>query len=61
MKAPYGWTVVAKGGDPSKIVVYQRDCPATGLSADLAPFTFPTKKEATEAGKSGVYAYKRKS
>lgn len=58
-KAPFGWTVVARGGDPNDVHVYERDCPATGLAADLAPFTHPTRAEAVEAGKRGEYAYKR--
>lgn len=61
MKAPFGWTVVAKGGDSKKIFVYKRDCPADEKhhAADLAPFTHPTKAAAVEAGKRGEYAYKR--
>jgi hypothetical protein len=64
-KAPFGWTVVARGGgqtDSSKdiIYVYKRDCPATGLAADLAPFTHATKVLAEAAGARGEYAYKRK-
>lgn len=64
MKALYGWTVVAKGGgreNPAEdiIYVYKRDCPATGLAADLAPFTHATKALAVGAGKRGEYAYKR--
>jgi phosphoglycerol transferase MdoB-like AlkP superfamily enzyme len=60
-KAPFGWTVVAKGGDPNKVVAYKRDCPADEAhhAADLAPFTFPTKKEAVTSGANGHYAYKR--
>ena len=63
-KAPWGWTVVARGGgqtDPAKdiIYVYKRDCPATGLAADLAPFTHATKALAEAAGARGEYAYKR--
>ena len=56
MKAPYGWTVVARGGDPARVHVYKRDCPAP---ADLAPFTHASKAKALAAGKRGEYAYKR--
>jgi hypothetical protein len=61
MKAPFGWTVVAKGGDPSNIITYKRDCPADAAhhAADLAPFTHPTKAAAVAAGKRGEFAYKR--
>jgi len=59
MKAPFGWTVVINGWD--KVVVYKRDCPTDNAhnSADLAPFTHPTKALAIAAGKRGEYAYKR--
>jgi hypothetical protein len=55
-KAPYGWTVVARGGD-RKVIVYKRDCPATAahFAADLAPFTHDTKREAVAAGKRGEF------
>lgn len=62
MKAKFGWTVVARGGDPKNgILVYKREVPADSVNgtADLAPFTHPTKKEAREAGERGEYAYKR--
>jgi hypothetical protein len=61
MRAEFGWTVVARGGDPKKLHVYKRDCPpdAQHHAADLAPFTFPSKAKAIEAGKDGVFAYKR--
>lgn len=60
-KAEFGWTVVARGGDPNQVHVYKRDCPADAAHwcADLAPFTFATKVQAVDAGKSGHYAYKR--
>lgn len=58
--AEFGYTVIAQGGDPNRIIVYKRDTPATGLAADLAPFTFPTKAEAEEQGRRGNYAYKKK-
>jgi hypothetical protein len=59
--APFGWTVCRKGGT-DKIIVYKRDTPADAehFAADLAPFTFPTKREAVESGKQGHYAYKQK-
>ena len=66
MKAPFGWTVVARGGgrtNPAEdeIYVYKRDCPADAahFAADLAPFTHDTKALAIAAGKRGEYAYKR--
>ncbi len=60
--APFGWTVVARGGDPNSIHVYKRDCPATAAygTADLAPFTHTSKAKAVAAGKRGEYAYKRR-
>lgn len=60
MKAPYGWTVVRKGGT-NTVITYKRDCPADAahFAADLAPFTHPTKALAVAAGKRGEYAYKR--
>jgi hypothetical protein len=68
LKAPFGWTVVAKGGgqvDPSedRIFVYKRTCPAdkANWAEDLAPFTHDTKAAAVAAGKRGEYAYKRKT
>ncbi len=59
MKAPFGWTVVAKGGDPKRIVVYRRDRPAdkANWAEDLAPHTYPSEKKAREAGKQGFFAY----
>jgi hypothetical protein len=57
--APFGWTVCRRGGT-DKIIVYKRDTPADAehYAEDLAPFTFPTKREAVESGKQGHYAYK---
>jgi hypothetical protein len=64
--APFGWTVFCKGGgntdaSKDKIVVYKRTTPADAehYTEDLAPFTFPTKREAVESGKRGHYAYKK--
>ena len=63
MKAPFGWTVVRLMGspDPSKFKVYKRSCPATAehFAADLAQYTHPTKRLATEAGERGEFAYKQ--
>ncbi len=60
-EAPFGWTVCRNNAPKARkpYMVYKRDCPATGLAADLAPFTHPTAKAADEAGKAGNYAYKR--
>ncbi len=57
----FGWTVIAKGGDPKKIHVYKRDVPADAahFAADLAPFTHPSEAKARAAGARGEYAYKR--
>lgn len=55
MRAPFGWTVVRKGGS-DQIVVYKRDCPAPD---DLVPFTFDTREGAKLAGKLGHYAYRK--
>lgn len=59
--APFGWTVVRKGGS-DKVIVYKRDTPADAahFTEDLAPFTHPTKAAAIAAGERGEYAYKRR-
>ncbi len=59
--APFGWTVVARGGDPNDLFVYKRTCPADAahFTADLAPFTHPSEAKARAAGKRGEFAYKK--
>jgi len=64
--APFGWTVIALGGgshdvSQDRVITYKRDCPAdkAHYAADLAPFTYPTRREAMAAGKGGHYAYKQ--
>ena len=61
MKASFGWTVIRSSVRACGFLVYRRDCPADAehFAADLAPFTFQTKKQAEEAGRQGYYyAYK---
>jgi len=52
MKAEFGWTICRRCGNPYH--VYKRDCPADAghFAADLAPFTFPTRKMAEDKAKS---------
>ena len=58
MKAPFGWTVVAKGGDKDNVVVYKRDRDVNGeWTKDLVPHTYDTKAKAAAAGKAGFFAY----
>lgn len=56
MKAPFGWTVIMKA-NTHRFTVYKRDTDvkASCLTADLIPFTFPTKAKAMTAGHSGYY------
>ena len=58
--APFGWTVIHCTSARPGFFVYKRDCPADAqhYAADLAPFTFPTKAEATRQGAAGNCAYK---
>ena len=69
--APYGWTVVRKhvlksrakdAPEVESFTVYKRDCPADEkhFAADLAAFTYPTRKDAVAAGERGEYAYRRR-
>jgi len=54
MKAEFGWTVVRRRD--GKVVVYKRDCDVNGVwTQDLVPYTFPTRREAKEAAKKGIY------
>ena len=57
MLAPFGWTVICEPWNRAGYRVYKRDCPATGLAQDLAPYTFTTKKQAIASGKNKHYAY----
>lgn len=56
MKAPYGWTTYWRNG---KCRFYKRDCPVTQeyFAADLAPYTFPTRREAQAHAQLGIGAY----
>lgn len=58
--APFGWTVIRRDTAKCGFVTYKRDCPADAahFTADLAPFTFPTRAEAMEQGRIGNYAYR---
>lgn len=60
MKAQFGWTVIRRDDAPGGFHVYKRKSPAdeAHYAADLAPFTFSTRKEANEQGKLGNFAYK---
>jgi hypothetical protein len=44
MSALYGWTTVVR--PDGKVVVYARDCHIIPWAVDLAPQTFPTRREA---------------
>lgn len=59
--APFGWTVIRRDSAKCGFFVYKADGPRdeAHFTADLAPFTFPTKGEATTQGKLGNFAYKR--
>jgi len=60
MRAPFGWTVIRRDSAKCGFFVYKAPHPRNEAhhSADLAPFTFPTKAEAYDAGKRGIFAYK---
>lgn len=56
-----GWTVVRNNSHNARkpYMVYKRDMPADEkhMTADLAPFTHPTKSRAILAGRAGHMAY----
>jgi hypothetical protein len=57
MKAPFGWTVIAKGGDVTNVVVYKRERDLNEWTEDLKPHTYDTKAKAKAAGAAGFFAY----
>ncbi len=59
--APFGFTVIRRDSAKCGFYVYQRDAPpdSAHFAADLAPFTFPTARDAIDQGKLGNFAYKR--
>lgn len=58
--APFGYTVIRCDSAKCGFFVYKRDVPADAAhhTTDLAPFTFPTKAQATTQGRLGNFAYK---